>query len=102
MAGESKIIYVYVAAKEVASEGEQTFGVEIKSGDKLLKEIVLKANVTKGASGMGGFKKGLEIVLVVLVVLLFVIGLIIGFSRLRGNEEEDLEDEQKEDEQNYY
>ncbi|MBW2977994.1 hypothetical protein KY331_04070 [Candidatus Woesearchaeota archaeon] len=101
-AGETKIVYVYVAAKEVASEGEQTFGVEIKSGDELLKEIVLKANVAKGASGMSGFKKGLEIVLVVLVVLLFVIGLIIGFSRLRGNEEEDLEEEQKEDEQNYY
>jgi len=101
-AGETKIIYVYVAAKEEASEGEQTFGVEIKSGDELLKEIVLKANVTKGASGLGGFKKGLEVVLVVLVVLLFVIGLIIGFSRLRGGEEEEVEEEQKEEEQNYY
>jgi len=100
-AGETKIVYVYVAAREEASQGEQTFGVEIKSGDELLKEVVLKANVTKSVSE-SGFKKALEIVLVVLVVLLFVIGLIIGFSRLRGNEEEDIEEEQKEDEQSYY
>jgi len=105
--GETKIVYVYVAAKESASEGEQTFGVEVKSGDNLLKEVVLKADVTKASSsGFQGFKKGLEIVLIVLVVLLFIIGLIIGFSRLKGSdEEEQLEEgaEPKEgEEQTYY
>jgi uncharacterized membrane protein len=102
-AGETKIVYVYVAAKETAAEGEQTFGVEVKSGDELLKEVVLKVNVSKASSGSWeGFKKGLEIVLVVLVVLLFVIGLIIGFSKLKGNSEEEEPDEESQEEQTYY
>lgn len=91
-AGETKIIYVQVAADEDASEGEQVFGISVKSGDTTLKEITLKANVAEG-SGIN-WTRGLEYVLVALVVVLVIIGLIIGFSRLKGNEDEDEADEQ--------
>jgi len=89
-AGETKVAYVYVSAKEDATAGEHTFGLTIKSGDETLKQVTLKANVQEPeASGWDKVKKGLEVALVVLVVLLVIIGLVIGFNRLRGDEDED-------------
>ena len=93
-AGETKVVYVYVSASEDAAEGEQSVGLEIKSGDETLKEITLKANVVEPeASGWDKVKKGLEVALVVLVVLLVIIGLIIGFNRLKGDEDEEAKEE---------
>ena len=94
-AGETKIVYVSVAAKETATAGQQTFGVAIKSGDATLKEVTLKANVIESndAAGWSKVKKGLEVALIVLVVLLVIIGLIIGFNRLKGDDDEDLNEE---------
>jgi hypothetical protein len=94
-AGEAKAVYVYAAADKDA-EGEQLIAVKIASGDKTLKEITLKADVT-GAAGWEKVKKALEVGLVVLVILLVIIGLIIGFNRLKGNGDED-----KEEAQTYY
>ncbi|MBW2965613.1 hypothetical protein KY342_00750 [Candidatus Woesearchaeota archaeon] len=87
-ADETKMVYVYVAAKKDATVGEQAFGVEVKSGDKVLKEFVLKANVAEPAKQGLNLKKGLEVGLVVLVVLLVVVGLVVGFKRLKEDEEE--------------
>ncbi|HLC96338.1 MAG TPA: putative S-layer protein [Candidatus Nanoarchaeia archaeon] len=83
--GESKTVMVNVAPNEGAS-GEQIFSVTISSGDKVLKQVPLKADVDK-ASNLSSIKRGLEIGLVILVVLLVVLALIIGFNRLKGNEE---------------
>lgn len=93
--GEAKAVYVYATAKSDA-EGEQLIAAKISSGDKVLKDITLKANVV-GAAGWESVKKGLEVGLVILVILLVIIGLIIGFNRLKGNE-----DEEKDDAQTYY
>ena len=98
--GESKAVYLNVAAKDTAQAGEQVFTVSIKSGDKTLKEMLLKANVVGAKSVTTGFvslKRGLEIGLVILVVLLVILGLIIGFNKLKGSEDED-----KEDNKTYY
>ena len=93
-AGETRMVYVYVSANEGATAGEQTFSVEVNSGDELLKEVVLKADVAENsASGWDGLKKGLEVGLVVLVVLLVIIGLIVGFSRLKSNDEDETSEE---------
>ena len=98
--GESKAIYVYLSAKETATAGENSFAVTIKSGETVLKEVSLKANVTAAAtSSWSKIKRALEIGLVVLVVLLVILGLIIGFNKLKGSEEEG---EGKEDSQTYY
>ena len=91
-AGETRVIYVYVSANEDEKEGEQTFGIAIKSGDETLKEITLKANV-EANSGWDKVKKGLEVALVVLVVLLVIIGLIVGFNRLKGDEGDETAEE---------
>ena len=84
--GESKAVYITVMPKKGASAGENSFVVSVKSGDNVLKQVGLKANVT-GASGLGSVKKALMVGLLVIVVLLVILGLIIGFSKLKGNEE---------------
>jgi uncharacterized membrane protein len=94
--GKTKMVYVYVAAKEDASVGEQTFGIEVKSGEEVLQEVVLSVNVVEPADQGWNLKKGLEVGLVVVVVLLVIVGLVVGFRRLRENEEEPGE------EQTYY
>lgn len=100
--GESKAVYITVAAKPTAQAGEQAFTVSVKSGDKTLKDMLLKANVVGAAKTsvfcLGNLKRGLEIGLVILVVLLVILGLIIGFNKLKGSEE----DEQQEESKTYY
>ncbi len=92
-AGESKAANVYVAAGASASVGEQTFSVTIKSGEKTLKEIPMKVDVSEGkTSAWSKVKRGLEVGLVVLVILLVILGLIIGFNKLKGGDEETKEE----------
>jgi len=89
-AGESKAAYVSVNAKSTAS-GLQVFSVTIKSGESVLKQVPLRANIGGGAAAttnLGRIKRALEVGLIVLVVLLVVLGLIIGFNKLKGSEEE--------------
>jgi len=89
-AGETQTAYLYVTPKEDAPEGEKVFMVSVETqGDQ--KQVALTANVLAGESEPLGdwdkVKKGLEIGLIVLVVLLVVLILIIGFNKLKGDEE---------------
>ncbi len=83
--GESKAVYVYIAANDDASAGEHMFTLTISSGTETLKDVALKANVLE--DGKSDFKRGLEIGLIVLVILLVILGLIVGFNKLRGDDE---------------
>jgi hypothetical protein len=93
--GETKTAYIYASANANAASGVQVFSVDIKEGDKSLKQVVLKANVTGGA-GQLDLKRALEWTLIILVVILVILGLIIGFRKLKGD------DEGKEEGQSYY
>ncbi|MGM5488780.1 MAG: FixG Ig-like domain-containing protein [Nanobdellota archaeon] len=88
-AGETKALYVYISADETATEGERMFSVEVNSDSKVLKQIPLKAQVVQGEDGAATswdrVRNGLEIGLIVLVVLLVLLGLIVGFNKLRGD-----------------
>lgn len=96
---ETETVYIYAVANDDAPAGEQVFGVAIKSGDKTIDEVTLKANVLEGkAVGIGGLKRVMEIGLIVLVVILVILALIIGFNKLKGNEEE----EKKGEGESYY
>lgn len=104
-AGESKAVYAYVTVLQTAVVGEQMFSVSVLSGDETLKQVPLKANVTAGQTttlGWGKVKKALEIGLVVLVVLLVILGLIIGFNKLKGSDSDEEDKEDKGDGQTYY
>ena len=97
-AGESKAAFIGVSPSGDAS-GEQLFSVTVKSGDSVLKQVPLKATVTgQSYSPMGKAKKALEVGIVVFVVLLVILGLIIGFNKLKGGED----DKGKEDDEAYY
>ena len=92
---ESKAAYVAVKANQNAA-GSQVFSVTVKSGETVLKQVPLKANVIGATStgiSLSKIKKALEIGLVILVVLLVILGLIIGFNKLKGSEEESSEEE---------
>ena len=99
---ESQAAYIFVSANENAPIGENSFSVTIKSGNEVLQQAPLKANVVgdskSNLTGAQKVKKGLEVGLVVLVVLLVILGLIIGFNKLKG-EDEDLSEE---DNKTYY
>ncbi len=92
-AGETQTAYLYITPKAEAQAGEKVFMVSVETaGDK--KQIALTANVVEGETQtpLNGldFKslgQGLTIVLIVLVVLVIIFGLIIGFNKLKGNEE---------------
>ncbi|MEK6916433.1 MAG: FixG Ig-like domain-containing protein [Nanoarchaeota archaeon] len=92
-AGETKTVYLYVTANNDAQAGEKVFMVTVgTAGDQ--KQIALTANVVGGesASTLGGFgdvRKALEIGVIVLIVLLIVLGLIVGFNKLKGNNKEE-------------
>jgi len=97
--GEAKAMFVQLAAKADAPVGENMFTLTVTSGTETLKQFVLKADVQEASapaddSRWAGVKRVLEIGLVVLVVLLVILGLIIGFSRLKGNDD-DMDDDGK-------
>jgi len=97
--GETQTAYVHVSAKETANAGENIFSVTVKSNDEVLKQIPLKASVTAAAKAGLSLKRTLEVGLIVLVVLLVILGLIIGFSKLRSDDEGESSDS---DTQTYY
>ena len=66
------------------------FSVSVMIGDKTLEQIPLQAEVTeKEVTGFENLKRGLEIALIVLIVLLIIVGLVIGFRKMKGAEEEE-------------
>lgn len=92
--GEMKAVYLYLTANEDAAEGEHLFTVSVKSDSAVLKEIPFTANVSGSANGSDWdrLKRGLFTGFAVLLVLIALIGLIIGFNRLkRGNDEEEMD-----------
>ena len=97
--GETKSLYVYVSAKESASEGEYMFSVSVKSDNTVLKQIPLKTKVVS-AGGQATSKlvsrstlvRVLQVGFITFIVLLVILGLIIGFNKLRGEEIEEPEE----------
>jgi len=87
--GKSETLYVFVGANPDAPSGPQVFSVSVKKGSETVEQVSLTANVveSEGGGGWDSAKKGLEVALVVLVALLVILGLIIGFSKLKNDEE---------------
>ena len=90
--GETKTVYLYVTPNDDAAAGEKVFMATVEtSGDS--KQIALTANVVESdeesALNFGDLRKVLEIGVVVLIVLLIILGLIVGFNKLKGSEEPD-------------
>lgn len=86
--GQQQTFYVFAQADEEASLGPQVLTVTVNAGGELLQQVSLTANVEEGKSSWSA-KRVLEVGLIVLVVLLVVIGLVVGLSRLRGGRDEE-------------
>ena len=85
----STVVYAYVDVAEDAAAGAQVASLVVSNGGEVLETISLTANVEASASEDFNLRNGLELALIVLVVLLVVVGLIIGFTRLRRDDDED-------------
>lgn len=69
--GETKVVYIFVAAREGTSVGPHLFNMEVRAGDQVLEQIPLTLNVVEPqerATGMGTAVKVLFIILIVLVI----------------------------------
>jgi uncharacterized membrane protein len=84
--GKTQTVYVFVTAASDAPVGAQVLTATVSSGGQQLEQIALTANVAK--SGKGVLRTLLEWGLIILVVLLIILGLIVGFSRLKGDDDE--------------
>ena len=86
---DSKTVNIYVAAKSDASAGEQMFLVTIKNDDKILKQIPLKAVISKQASAEPTkLESVLKVLAIVLLAILVTIGLIFIFSSMMRRDDE--------------
>ncbi|MBR9683311.1 hypothetical protein GOV03_02110 [Candidatus Woesearchaeota archaeon] len=83
--GNTAVVYAYVTANDAATAGEKVATLTISSDDNVLKTIYLQANVVPQDSGLN-LRSSLEVALVVLVAVLVLVGLILGFSRLRKDD----------------
>jgi uncharacterized membrane protein len=90
--GKTAVVYAYLTASEAASAGEKVATLTIKSGDSVLKTLYLGANVVPQDGTNFNLRNGLEIALIVLVVVLVLVGLILGFSRLKKDDLEEGEE----------
>lgn len=88
--GETKAVYLYVAANEDAALGEHMFGVSIKSGDKVLETATFKADVieSRPVEKESAVKAVLTWVLIVLIAILIVVGVIVAVQKTRKGPEE--------------
>ena len=86
--GESKTVYIYVAAKEDAALGEKLFGLNIRSGERILETVNFKASVIERAVAPGsGVRTALEWTLVGLLIVLVIVGIVFAVQKGRKAEE---------------
>ncbi len=92
--GESQTVFLYVNANDDVQAGSKVFQLSIVS-DNMSKQVPLTAVVSQGNTNVkewDGLKKTLEIGLIILVIILILIGLVVGFNKLRGSGDDDDED----------
>jgi len=86
-AGKSEVLYVFVGANKDTPAGPHSFTAIVKAGSETVEQVSMTANViNSGDNGWDTAKKGLEIALVVIIALLVILGLIIGFSKLKNED----------------
>ncbi|MBN2420766.1 hypothetical protein JXB27_00645 [Candidatus Woesearchaeota archaeon] len=94
--GETKQVYVYLAVAENAALGEHVFSVDVKSGNNVVQQVPLKADVLESsASSWDGVKKALQVGVIILVILILVLAVVIAYQKkFKGSDAKVVEDEQ--------
>ncbi len=97
---EARTVFLY-ATPNANAQDSNIFVLSIDDGkDKT--QVAFQTDVEHVEEDRTGFRRALEIGLIVLVVLLVVIGLIVAFTRLAARDEEDDDEEDDETTQTYY
>jgi len=85
-AGETKTLYIFIAAKESAATGSQGFVAKLNVAGQE-QSIPFTANIVEPKSSASGLVKGLEIGLIVLAILLIVLGAVVIVKKVKENQE---------------
>jgi uncharacterized membrane protein len=93
--GDSSTVFLYITPDKDADAEEHAFTMTVKSGEETLKQVTLTVDVVESANKA---LRALEVGLIVLVVILVILGLVIGFTRMRAGKEDD----ESEEGQTYY
>lgn len=94
-AESSRTAFVYVSANADAEVSSKSFTVTVSTEEQvkdITLTVALEAGEEKASTSWNGLTRTLEIGLIILVIVLILIGLIIGFNKLRGNDENEDED----------
>lgn len=84
--GKTKVVTVRVDAKEDAAPGTHTFTLDVKSGDEVIQQIALVANVLEEESSIWDTIKTVLFVIVLLVVLgAIALAVVVAFNRMQEN-----------------
>lgn len=87
--GETRTVYVQVTPNKNAAPGEHLFGVTLSADGAVVREVTLKAMVAgEPVAAKPNLRRVLEVGIIVLVIVLVILGLIVGFNKLKGNEGE--------------
>ena len=86
--GQNKVVYVNVNTAANANAGDHIASVNVKSGSNVLQTLALKTTVTAGTAKVN-LRNGVEVALAVLVVLLVIVALVIGFSKLKKDDKDE-------------
>jgi uncharacterized membrane protein len=84
--GETETVYLYIDT-DADANGEKLFVVTVAS-DAETKEVPITANVTAGR-GSASLTSGLQWAFIILVIILIIVGLIIGFTKLKGGNDDE-------------
>ena len=96
--GETKVVYVYVTARDGAQVGARTFGIDV-TVDGQKESIAAQAILTEAASS-ASWKNVLTTVAVILLAIVIVLALIVAARKMKGGK--DNEDDLDSDGQAYY
>ena len=85
-AGQSKTAYLYVSVDKNSPIGDKVFTLNIESGsDSKAVPLVAKITTSTANNNMGAYVKALEWGCVILVVILIIVGLVIGFNKMKDS-----------------
>jgi uncharacterized membrane protein len=99
--GDSQAVYIYMTPLANAASGQRIFTVTVKSGNEVVKQLPMTANVQasekkSGVSSNMDVRDALEIGLIVLIVLVIILAIIVAVKKMKkddneGNDEDEVE-----------
>ncbi len=89
--GSTAETFVMVSASESATAGSHVFSVRVSENGAVVKEVNLQGQVATLQSSTSEFKRGLEVVFLVLLAVLIILGIVVAIRKatMSGDEAEE-------------